>query len=263
MTDFSFDERIIHMYNQQRAHPPEVSQQIGEAILAQVGGDKRILEIGIGTGRIAWPVAQAGGKVVGFDLSPYMLGEVFKADVSLQRGALAIAQADMHHLPFCDHCFDAVLAVHVLHLATDWQAMLREVARVLKPDGALIQGEDWMDPQSIIGQLRHQVRMQAVQLDPSLMPPAAEVSKADYLATLGGTAVSEILAAEWQVEMSAAERLATIEQRLDAETWILSDDHFAQIFEHLQQYAREQWPDLEAKQPIQRRFRLTITRGHW
>lgn len=263
MTDFSFDERVIHLYNKQRAHPPDVSEQIGTAIMAQVGGDKRVLEIGIGTGRIAKPVAQAGGHVVGFDLSPHMLGEVFGGATSITTGSLHITQADMHHFPFPDNHFDAVMAVHVLHLAKDWQRVLQEVARVLKPDGAFIQGDDWIDPQSVTSRIRNELRMHAVRLDPSMMPPSAGVSKAEVLADLGGSATQEHIAAEWMAEASAAERLAIIEKRLDTESWIFSDEMFAKIYAHLQGFARDNWPDLDAKQAVQRRFVLKITRGRW
>lgn len=64
-TDFSFDERIVNLYNRQRAHPPEVSQQIGEVIASQVNAEQPLLEMGVGTGRIGWPVAAAGCDVIG------------------------------------------------------------------------------------------------------------------------------------------------------------------------------------------------------
>jgi ubiquinone/menaquinone biosynthesis C-methylase UbiE len=70
-----------------------------------VGQGKRILEIGIGTGRIAAPVIAAGGEVVGIDISPGMLS------VALDRRITQIALAGMMQLPFADASFDAVLAV--------------------------------------------------------------------------------------------------------------------------------------------------------
>ena len=122
--DFSLDRRVAKQYEAQRTHPPEVARQIGEAIAAQAGAAARVLEIGIGTGRIARPVVAAGCHVTGFDLSWEMLTELERP--STTHTTLAILQADMHHLPFTAKQFNAVMAVHVLHLATDWQQVLRD-----------------------------------------------------------------------------------------------------------------------------------------
>lgn len=262
-TDFSFDERIIKLYNRQRAHPPDVSQQIGTTIAEQVTTDYPLLEIGVGTGRIAWPAAVAGCDVVGFDLSPHMLGEVYSTQPDAVAGSLSLAQADMQQMPFASGRFSAVLAVHVLHLATDWQQVMREMVRVLRPDGLLIRGDDWVDPQSVVGRLRNGLRMHAARLDPSLMPPSAMAPRKDYLSELGATETTEIVAVEWVTHISAAERLAAIEQRVDNESWILTDTLFERVLDHLKQDAENLWPDLEAQQPVKRRFVLKITRGEW
>jgi len=256
-TDFSFDERVADIYNHQRQHPAEVSQQIGEAIAHQLTTPAQLLEIGIGTGRIAYPTARAGIHVTGFDLSPQMLQRVPNLP------NLTIAQADMHHLPYPSNHFDAVLLVHVIHLAQDWQAVMREIKRVLKPDGILIQGSDWIDPQSLVGILRQEFRMHAVRLDPSLMPPAAGISKADYLAELGATNTEKIIAAEWHNHLSPNDRLTIIGQRIDAESWILTDTQFTAMMTHLHDYARQKWHNLDEKQQINHRFALNITHGNW
>lgn len=220
-------------------------------------GQARILEIGVGTGRIARPVVAAGCRVVGFDVSANMLREA----VALP--GLALLQADMHELPFVSRSFDAVMAVHVLHLARDWQQVLTQAARTLRPGGAFIQGDDWMDPQSVVGQLRDELRRLAMALSPGTKPPSAGISKGKFLAELGGVDVTEATAAEWTTWISPAERLAAIENRMDAESWFLPDKVFDILFRQLQTYAAETWPDLEEKQPVIRRFVLKITRGDW
>ena len=120
--DFAFDKRVAQRYRDQRAHPIEVSAEIGRSIAALTHPNARVLEIGIGTGRIARPVVEAGCKVVGFDLSAEMLGE-------LELPNLTVFQADMHKLPLMANCCDMALAVHVFHLAKDWRQVLREATR--------------------------------------------------------------------------------------------------------------------------------------
>ncbi|MEO0562155.1 MAG: class I SAM-dependent methyltransferase [Chloroflexota bacterium] len=255
--DFSFDERVARRYDHQRAHPPSVSQDIGETLVRLVGQNNHLLEIGAGTGRIAKPAAAAGCRVTGIDISSEML-----AAAGTQED-LSLLLADMQTLPFLDDAFDGVLAVHVLHLAKDWQAALAEAARVLHPDGVFIVGDDWIDPTSVIGALRDQMRLKVMELAPQMRPPSAGVSRADVLAQLGGTDTEEVIAATWTSHISPAARLAAVEQRIDAESWILPDDLFDAALEHLYAYARETWPDLDEPQPVNRRFVLKVTRGNW
>lgn len=256
--DFSFDGRVAGRYRAQRAHPPAVAAAIGRAIVATATRDAppHILEIGIGTGRIATPAAQAGARVTGFDLSADMLAELPQPSAP----GLTAFQADMHTLPLPDNTFDAVLVVHVLHLARDWQAVLREAVRVLKPGGALIQGDDWVDPQSVFARLRDELRRRALAYFPNAMPPSAGVSKQALLTEMGGGAPEETVAAEWVTPLSPAERLAQIDNRMDNESWFLPQPIFEQLTGELHAFARETWPDLDKPLPVTRRFLLKTTR---
>jgi len=262
--DFSFDKRVAKNYEAQRTHPPEVAQQIGEAIASLAGPSAHVLEIGVGTGRIARPVVAAGCHLTGFDLSREMLEEVAGGERPFSHQTnFNILQADMHYYPLCSNQFDAVLAVHVLHLAKDWQQVLKEAARVLRPGGIFIQGDDWIDPQSVTGQLRDELRRQAMRLSPNTKPPAAGISKQQFLAELGGPEVDELIAAEWTTWLSPNERLAAIQNRMDAESWMFPDDIFNRLFQELQAYAEATWADLDEKQPVIRRFLLKVSRGNW
>lgn len=260
--NYAFDQRVAGRYNQQRAHPPEVAQAIGAGIAAEVGAGGRVLEIGIGTGRIAQPVRAAGCTVIGFDISGEMLQEA-QSLVGGEGASLALLQADMHRLPFVAQGFDGVLAVHVLHLAKDWQAVIREAGRVLRPGGVFIQGDDWIDPQSVTGRLRDELRAWVIRTAPNMQPPAAGVSRAELLAELGGTTQGEVIAAEWTVEVSPAERLDAYANRLDAESWMLPPHMFDAALAHLRDFAAGIWTDLDTPQPVTRRFILKTARGDW
>ena len=71
----SFD-RVAHCYDETRGLPDEVAREVGDgiaAILREVSDAPRVLECGIGTGRIAVPLAAAGVRVAGIDISAKML----------------------------------------------------------------------------------------------------------------------------------------------------------------------------------------------
>lgn len=264
--DFSFDQRIARQYNDQRAHPLAVAQQIGEAIAALLPPGARLLELGIGTGRIAYPVARAGCHVVGVDLSRDMLNEVGRQSASAVGAPPLLAQADIEHLPIKERSMDAVLAVHVLHLVPDWRSALAEAARTLRSGGAFIQGRDWVDPNSVAGQIRNELRQYVMKLSPTLRPPATGKDLALALAELSGAPPSreaEIVAAEWEVAVSPAEMLASIAARNQAESWVLTNELLEAVVTHLQSWTATLWPDLHQKQPVTQRFLLSVTRGPW
>jgi len=83
-----------------------------------------ILEVGVGTGRIAGPLGAQGFSVTGADVSSGMLAR------ARAKGIARLVRASGYHLPFADRTFDAALFVHVLHLLEDPLAALREANRV-------------------------------------------------------------------------------------------------------------------------------------
>lgn len=93
-------------------------------------GDGICLEIGCGTGVHATRVRELGWTPIGIDLSAGMLHHA--------QGRLPIAQADAGQLPIPDDTLPAVIAVMVHTDMPAYPAVLREAARVLRPDGVLV-----------------------------------------------------------------------------------------------------------------------------
>lgn len=273
---FSFDT-VAASYDGQRAHPPAIATRIGATIAGLVGTGGQVLELGVGTGRIALPVAAAGSPVIGIDISREMLRvaqnrrlatderrpavrEDVRASLVDGRSSVTLLQGAIARLPFRDGAFDAVLAVHVLHLVPDWRGALAEAMRVLRPGGLLIQGSDWRSPESVAGKLRSKLREAVIELRPGIRPPGAGAAVPQVLAKLGGSPAGDVVAAEWTSTSSPAEVLSDMASRNDAETWPLDDELLAGAMERLQAFAAATWPDLEAAQDVPRRFTLTLFR---
>ena len=89
-------------------------------------GVRSLLEVGVGTGRVARPLERAGLEVAGVDASPGMLGR------ARSNGVDRLARATAYRLPFRDRSFDAALFVHVLHILERPGAALRESGRVAR-----------------------------------------------------------------------------------------------------------------------------------
>ena len=99
-----------------------------------------VLELGVGTGRIAVPIASAGIRVVGVDTSAGML------EVARERAALAAVDVDLRlgdmRDPPVDERFPLVICPFrsLLHMETDTdrRAALRAIARRLSADGRFV-----------------------------------------------------------------------------------------------------------------------------
>lgn len=96
-------------------------------------GPGELLDAGTGGGRLLESLAACGWKVTGVDVSEAM---VELAHRRVPRASLAVAPVE--RLPFDDGAFDAVAALGVLEFATDVDAALGELARVLRTDGRAV-----------------------------------------------------------------------------------------------------------------------------
>jgi ubiquinone/menaquinone biosynthesis C-methylase UbiE len=135
----SFD-RVAHCYDETRGIPAEAARQIGEGIariVREVAASPRLIEIGVGTGRMAVPLAEAGVHVTGIDLSPKMLGVLRE-----KRRDIDVILAEASHPPLRTGTFDAALFVHILHLVPDAEATLRATVALVRPGGVVLFGQD-------------------------------------------------------------------------------------------------------------------------
>ena len=91
---------------------------------------ERILDLGCGDGTLTEQIAARGASVVGIDASAEMIA------AARARG-LDVRVVDAQQLPF-DADFDGVFSNAVLHWIKDADAVLRGVARALKPGGRFV-----------------------------------------------------------------------------------------------------------------------------
>jgi len=109
--------------------------------LGDLPADARVLEIGCGDGGL-WKRnldrLPTGWRIAMLDLSPGMLAAARPALPATQFPAFV--QGNAERLPFVDGRFDAVIANHMLYHVADRPRALREIRRVLVPDGRLFAG---------------------------------------------------------------------------------------------------------------------------
>jgi SAM-dependent methyltransferase len=104
------------------------ARAIDRVLLDATRGAARVLEIGVGTGRLLAQVAAPAR--LGVDIAGRML-------VHARARGLAVAQADGHALPIASGTIDAVIAGKGALRYLDPAVALPEIARVLRPGGVL------------------------------------------------------------------------------------------------------------------------------
>ncbi len=90
-----------------------------------------VLDLASGSGPVARELARPGRTVVGLDLSDAELR------LAVRRGAGPLVRADARALPFRDGSVDVVTSALGLVVVQPLDAVLAEVARVLRPGGVL------------------------------------------------------------------------------------------------------------------------------
>ncbi len=130
---------------------------LSEAVRRHAWPGDRVLDLGCGTGELAQALAAAGLRVTGCDISPQMLlraardpsGRGPGQPGGVGRAGWVRLEPGWRSLPFASEAFDVVVAASVLEYVAEPAAVLRECARVLRPEGVLLY---------TVPDLRHPVR---------------------------------------------------------------------------------------------------------
>lgn len=96
---------------------------------------KDVLEIATGPGLLAKHVAYTAKRMIATDYSDGMIKEAKKGDYP---DNLVFEIADAQNLQYRDNSFDAVIIANALHIVPNPVKALKEIDRVLKPNGILI-----------------------------------------------------------------------------------------------------------------------------
>jgi arsenite methyltransferase len=103
-----------------------------------------VLDLGSGAGMDSLIAARRLGRrgfVVGVDFSPAMLARAHDAAAEAEAGNVHLLQADSEHLPLAAGSIDVALVNGIFNLNPRRARILAELARVLRPGGAVYAAE--------------------------------------------------------------------------------------------------------------------------
>ena len=128
--------------------------EAGIADFVQPKGDERVLDVGTGTGPLAFALAPRVREVVGIDLVPELLdrGREYAGD---RYPNVELRQGDVAHLDVETGTFDLVCERAVLHHVPRPELVLAEMTRATRPGGRLL----------VIDQLAPFDPLDAIELD--------------------------------------------------------------------------------------------------
>ncbi|CAG0951860.1 Demethylrebeccamycin-D-glucose O-methyltransferase [Myxococcaceae bacterium] len=236
LRSLAFD-RVAGEYDETRGLPPGVDAQVAD-LFARAGGlrsDSRVLEIGIGTGRIALALSRRVGTVFGVDLSRPMLARL-EGKRSGER--VRAVRADATRLPYRDASFDAAVAVHVFHLIPDWRRALREVTRALRPGAPLLHGWTGVPAADLLRVFEPRgLENRGVR----------EGERERFLAESGWRRVGEPERLEFVKRIRPAEVVEMVERRTFSRLWELPDESIAALAERLRDELANRFGDLDAE----------------
>lgn len=108
-----------------------------------------VLEVGVGTGK-NFPYYSPGVSVIGIDVAENMLAAARKR-VAGRGYPVDLVLADVQDLPFLDNTFDSAVSTFVFCSVPDSAKGLREVRRVIRPEGQILLLEHMHDGRTEAG----------------------------------------------------------------------------------------------------------------
>ncbi len=221
----------------------------GEAALAatldllegQFRGRGRVLEVGVGTGAIALPLAQRGLSLAGLDLSaPMMRKLVEKAGGR----TFPLTQGDATRIPFRDGAFDGAYVRWVLHLISGWREAVAELCRVVGSGGSVI-----VEPGGYGGRWRDVWRRFVAEVGEAAAPVGLDVrhgySDLDEAFARGRAHLRELPVIMMPIEGSLSEFFQEAGDRIYSWTWNVPDGQFREALGRVRDWAAEEYGDLD------------------
>lgn len=133
----AYGEAMVTVYDW--IYPPSPDAQLtADFVLGQRPEPKRVLELAVGTGRLAIPIGLRGAEVVGVDASPKMLEQLARHD---KNGCVRTVLGNMVDVELHEEFDVVLLALNTLFVLPDQEDQIRTLATMRRhtaPEGRVV-----------------------------------------------------------------------------------------------------------------------------
>jgi SAM-dependent methyltransferase len=214
----TFGKLNAEFYDASYGNPPEAATLEAVEVLAELAGGGRVLELAVGTGRVALPLAARGLSVHGIDASPEMIAKLRQKPGG---EAIMVSIGDFADVAI-EGAFDLVFLVfNTLFNLTSQSEQVRcfqNVARRLTPRGVFVIEAFVPDIASFIDGQRLRtvhISIDTVVLEASMHDPVTQTVRYQYITTTrnGVRLLPLPMRYAWPNEIDLMARLAGLELR--------------------------------------------------
>lgn len=240
----SFDD-IASQFDTQRGLPREAMKAWMNLVdELSDGASVQIIEPGIGTGRIALPLAAMGHIVSGTDISQPMLTACEDSARSLDvADRVTLSLSDATRLPFSDHSFDVGIVAQLLYLIPDWPSVLDELARVVQPGGHIIHLTEPTTESDALARWSATWRemIEKTGYRHTALSPADDEVHAEFLRRWPDVHIREL--SSWNFGQSVADAMNGYTARIRPLYGTVPEEEFNEAVADFLAWARETFPD--------------------
>jgi SAM-dependent methyltransferase len=248
-------KRMAALYDETRTVDPGCLAAALESLAARLPPARfcRVFEPGVGTGRIAVPLAERGYRVTGVDVSREMLSRP-----RARSTGIACQQADVTRLPFADAAFDWAIAVHLFYFVPQWRRAVDEILRVIGRGGSLVLMHTGMGAEvpflndrykALCAEQGSLIRSQGVKSTQQVV---------DYLAGLGYHMEPIRDRWRWTTRLRLDKALGYLRSRAYSFTTVASDEVHRTAIERLEGELGQQFGSLTAEVEVDNQVYLVL-----
>jgi ubiquinone/menaquinone biosynthesis C-methylase UbiE len=239
----SFD-RAAEYYDRTRAWPDDKMAKTIGLLSSELRDKQPCLDAGTGTGRIALPLASAGIRLVGVDLSTAMLTKFVEKNSETR---VPLVVGDVRRLPFSGGTFGGALVSWVFHLIADWDAAASEIARTVRPGGVILVtlgGTTGFGRAGTPWQEIHLHFLEAARIKGNI--GANSLDEVDAHMAALGMRVRKLEPIRSNQQVTAADLLTSFERASYSFTWQLDADSLAKAVAETKAWAEQRFGSLDS-----------------
>ena len=260
MESLSFDP-MVELYEVTRACDPACLSGALDWVAAHFppASFPNLFEPGIGTGRIAIPLAERGYSIAGIDIAQDMLA-VLERRVRETLLPITWQVGDATSVPCGDNTFDLSLACHLFYFIPEWRRAVDEMLRVTHAGGAIILVKTGYGKEVPFLTERYRALRKELGAAPGPRGAAGTKEVVAYAESKGCAA--EWITGRWQwgTRQRVREALSYYERRAYSYTSTPSPEAHAAIIRDLTAEAVAHYGNLEAEVAVPDEIYLVILR---